>query len=141
MFRCLISGSLLAVLVLWPAAARAEVLAHIDLSEQRLHLHVDGAERESWPVSTGLRHGWTPTGTFQPYLLDRHHRSTLFRGAPMPYSVFFTGDYAIHGTDQTGRLGRPASHGCVRLHPRHAAVLFNLILKEGKDNTVIEITD
>ena len=59
----------------------------------------------------------------------------------MPHSVFFTGHYAIHGTNETGRLGRPASHGCVRLHPKHAAVLFNLILKEDKDNTVIEITD
>ena len=129
-----------AFLALWPTVGRADILAHIDISEQRLHLYVDGDKTQSWPVSTGLRSGWTPTGTFQPYWLHRHHRSSLFRGAPMPYSVFFTGHYAIHGTTQTNRLGSPASHGCVRLHPKNAAELFGLILEQGKDNTVIQIT-
>ncbi|MFQ5625562.1 MAG: L,D-transpeptidase [Methyloligellaceae bacterium] len=131
----------LAILALCPAGARADVLAHIDISEQRLHLYVDGEKKDSWKVSTGLRKGWTNTGTFRPQFLSRHHRSRLFRGAPMPYSVFYDSHWAIHGTTAIQRLGRPASHGCVRLHPKHAAVLFNLVVAQGKANTVVWITD
>lgn len=125
---------------LLPASARADVLAHIVLSEQRLHLYVDGEKKDTWPVSAGLRPGWTRTGTFRPQFLSRHHRSRLFRGAPMPYAVFYDRDWAIHGTNAVARLGRPASHGCVRLHPKNAAVLFGLVQKYGKTNTVIWIT-
>jgi lipoprotein-anchoring transpeptidase ErfK/SrfK len=59
--------------------------------------------------------------------------------APMPYSIFFHGHYAIHGTNQVKRLGRRASKGCVRLHPRDAAVLFNLVQKQGMAKTRIVI--
>ena len=141
MLRMISGGLLFAASAFLPANASADILAHIDISEQRLHLYVDGNKRETWPVSTGLKRNWTPTGTFKPYWLNRHHRSSLFRNAPMPYSVFFKGHYAIHGTNQIKRLGTPASHGCVRLHPKHAAVLFNLILKRGKASTAIRITD
>lgn len=140
MARNLTLSAIFAFVALCPALARADILAHIDISEQRLHLYVDGEKQYSWPVSAGLKRGWTPAGTFRPYWLHKNHRSSLFRGAPMPYSVFFTGDYAIHGTTAVNRLGAPASHGCVRLHPENAAVLFNLILKQGKKNTVIWIT-
>lgn len=132
--------ALVVLAALAPGRARADVLAHIDLSEQRLHLYVDGEKKDAWPVSTGLRNGWTNTGTFRPYFLSRHHRSSLFRGAPMPHAVFYDRDWAIHGTTAVKRLGSPASHGCVRLDPKHAAVLFNLVVKQGKDNTVIWIT-
>jgi len=141
MLRYLTPSAFFAFLALCPALTRADILAHIDISEQRLHLYVNGEKKNSWPISAGLKRGWTPTGTFRPYFLSRHHRSSLFRGAPMPYSVFFTGDYAIHGTTAVKRLGNPASHGCVRLHPKNAAVLFNLILKQGKGNTVVWITE
>jgi lipoprotein-anchoring transpeptidase ErfK/SrfK len=58
----------------------------------------------------------------------------------MPWSVFFLGGYAIHGTNQIKQLGRPASHGCIRLHPTHASTLFNLIKQHGYGNTRIKIT-
>jgi lipoprotein-anchoring transpeptidase ErfK/SrfK len=132
--------ALIAVSALMPATARATVLAHIILSEQRLHLYVDGEKKHVWKISAGKHPGWTHTGTFRPQFLSRHHRSRLFRGAPMPYSVFYDRHWAIHGTTAVQRLGRPASHGCIRLHPKNAAVLFNLVLKQGKDNSVIWIT-
>jgi lipoprotein-anchoring transpeptidase ErfK/SrfK len=47
--------------------------------------------------------------------------------SPMPNSIFFLGGYAIHGTGYVNGLGRPASHGCVRLAPGNAAALFNLV--------------
>lgn len=141
MFRGLFCVALLALSLLLPRAARAEVLAHIVLSEQRLHLYVDGEKRSVWKISSGKHRGWTRTGTFRPYVLSRHHRSRLFNGAPMPYAIFYDRDWAVHGTNAISRLGRPASHGCVRLHPKNARTLFNLVLKYGKQNTVIWITE
>jgi lipoprotein-anchoring transpeptidase ErfK/SrfK len=52
----------------------------------------------------------------------------------MPYSIFYSGHFAIHGTNQVKRLGRPASAGCIRLHPANAAKLFNLVKSEGLRN-------
>lgn len=141
MLRNLVCGAALALTLCWPAIARAEVLAHIVLSEQRLHLYVDGEKKGIWKISSGKHRGWTKPGTFRPYVLSRHHRSSLFGGAPMPYAIFYDRDWAVHGTSAISRLGRPASHGCVRLHPKNAAILFNLVLKYGKDNTVIWITE
>ena len=119
--------------------AKAAVLAHIKLSEQRLHLYVDGEKLHVWKISGGKHPGWTHTGTFRPQFLSRHHRSRAFGGAPMPYSVFYDRDWAIHGTTAISRLGQPASHGCVRLHPKNAAIFFNLVQKYGKQNTVVWI--
>jgi lipoprotein-anchoring transpeptidase ErfK/SrfK len=141
MHRTLILAALYAFLTFPAPDARADVLAHIDLSEQRLHLYVDGEKKYTWKISAGKKRGWTRTGTFRPQFLSRNHRSSLFGGAPMPYSVFYDRDWAVHGTTAIKRLGSPASHGCVRLDPKHAAVLFNLVLKQGKKNSVIWITE
>jgi lipoprotein-anchoring transpeptidase ErfK/SrfK len=65
--------------------------------------------------------------------LSRNHRSSRYNNAPMPFAIFYNGHYAIHGTDQVRKLGSPASAGCVRLHPDHAKVLFNMVRHEGKD--------
>jgi lipoprotein-anchoring transpeptidase ErfK/SrfK len=56
----------------------------------------------------------------------------------MPHSIFFSGGYAIHATPHTGNLGRPASHGCIRLHPNNAAILYNMTKGEP---TIITIKD
>jgi hypothetical protein len=53
--------------------------------------------------------------------------------------VFFRGGFAIHGTNAVGRLGRPASHGCVRLAPGNAAKLFQLVKAHGASSTRIAI--
>ena len=140
MLRNLLPRILLAFLLLFPAHASAKILARIDISEQRLHLYVNGAKYATWPVSTARRGYRTPIGTYRPYWLDRNHYSSIYRGAPMPHSVFFLGGYAIHGTDQESQLGTPVSHGCIRLHPANAAVLFKLIRQHGYSNTQIKIT-
>jgi lipoprotein-anchoring transpeptidase ErfK/SrfK len=59
------------------------------------------------------------------------HYSKKYDNAPMPHSIFFRGGYAIHGTYATGALGRPVSHGCVRLSPAHAAQLYDMVKREG----------
>jgi lipoprotein-anchoring transpeptidase ErfK/SrfK len=58
----------------------------------------------------------------------------------MPNSIFFLGGYAIHGTNAVGKLGRPVSHGCVRLAPGNAAKLFSMVKKYGSGNTRIVVT-
>ena len=84
----------------------------IDLSDQRMQVMEGDALVNEWPVSTARAGKRTPVGDFTPYLLKRRHFSSLYNNAPMPYSIFFKGNYAIHGTDQIDRLGSPASAGC-----------------------------
>ena len=118
-------------------SAAADIVVTVNKATQRMSVSVDGEPRYTWVVSTCL-YG-TPSGSFRPQSLSRYHRSSLFNNAPMPYSIFYDGHYAIHGTNQIGRLGRPASKGCVRLHPSDAAILFALVQKEGMGNTRIHI--
>jgi lipoprotein-anchoring transpeptidase ErfK/SrfK len=121
--------------------ARADVVVHIDKSSQRMAVSVDGAMRYDWPVSTGRSGYGTPDGVFHPQLMARRWYSRKYYNSPMPYSIFFYGGFAIHGTNDLARLGGPASHGCVRLHPSHAAVLYGLVERNGRGNTRIEITN
>lgn len=116
--------------------ANAGVLVSIDKSSQRMSVSVDGSHRYTWKVSTGLR-GGPPNGRYRPQRLERHWHARKFDWAPMPHSVFFYKGYAIHGMPHVRRLGRRASHGCVRLHPRNARILFSLVRREGKANTRI----
>jgi lipoprotein-anchoring transpeptidase ErfK/SrfK len=105
-----------------------------------MEVFVDGRPMYSWPISTARRGYHTPVGTFRPQALAVWHRSTIYSGSPMPHAIFFHGGYAIHGSYETRYLGRPASHGCVRLHPAAAAELFLLVRQHGTGNTVIKIT-
>lgn len=124
----------------YPALAQAQIVAKINLSSQSMQVYVDGSPRYSWPVSTARAGYRTPTGTFKPTALVRYHRSTIYSGSPMPYSIFFLRGYAIHGSYETKYLGRPASHGCIRLHPSNAAALYSLVQRHGAGNTVIKIS-
>jgi hypothetical protein len=58
---------------------------------------------------------------------------------PMPWAVFFHRGYAVHGTMEAYNLGHAASHGCVRLRPDNASILFSLVRREGTRNTRIVI--
>lgn len=129
----------IAVALFTTIAHAAQVVAEISLSTQRMQVYVGGRHAHSWKVSTARSGYRTPTGKFKPYMLSRHHRSSLYGGAPMPYSIFFSGNYAIHGSTEVQHLGRPASHGCVRLHPRNAAKLYSLVQTHGQRNTTILI--
>ncbi len=113
----------------------------IDLSDQEMTVWRHDEVAGIWPVSTARPGKCTPTGTYRPQLLKRMHYSTLYDWAPMPFSIFFSGNYAIHGTTQTDRLGQTASAGCVRLHPENAEALFGWVLEAGKAETVIVIRE
>ncbi len=117
----------------------ADVTVQVQLSSQTMNVSVDGAQFASWRVSTARRGYRTPVGIYKPYVLERMHYSKLYDFTPMPYSIFFHSGYAIHGTSEVRNLGRPVSHGCIRLRPDHARSLFELIEAQGRQNTTIEI--
>ena len=121
--------------------ALADVRIRIDKSSQTMTVAVDGWAQYQWPVSTAKRGYSTPTGTWRPFRLERSWYSRKYDNAPMPNSIFFTGGYAIHGTVHVSQLGRPASRGCIRLHPAHARELFALVSQHGMRQTRITITN
>jgi hypothetical protein len=131
---------LIGAFVLASPAVSAEVNISINKTTQRMTVTVDGEERYSWPVSTGMAGYATPTGAFTPSRLEKEHYSREWDDAPMPHSIFFTeAGHAIHGSHAIRRLGTPASHGCVRIAPTNASRLFNLVMAEGLGNTRIEV--
>src|SRR5262245_49018180 len=140
MRRAAVAFCVAAAVVCTAQAAEAGVLVQIDKSRQRMIVSVDGHVRHSWPVSTGRRGFGTPSGTFHPQRLARSWFSRRYYNSPMPYSIFFTKGYAIHGSYEIHRLGGPASHGCVRLHPQNAAALFALVKQQGIDATTIVVS-
>ena len=140
-FERLAFAAAVAICSLTISSARADVVVHIDKSSQRMAVSVDGAMRYSWPVSTGRSGYGTPSGVFYPQAMARRHFSRRYYNSPMPHSIFFYYGFAIHGTTDIYRLGGPASHGCVRLHPSHAAALYTLVERNGPRNTRIEISN
>ncbi len=121
--------------------ASAGILITIDKSAQRMTVAVDGAVRWTWPVSTGRRGYATPSGSYTAFRMEAEHFSREWDDAPMPHSIFFTKrGHAIHGSYETRRLGRPVSHGCVRLHPANAARLYALVERTGVTNATVVVT-
>lgn len=117
------------------------VIAKIDLSEQKMRIYRGEELLYQWKVSTARRGYVTPKGAYRPTWLTRMHYSKKYHNSPMPYSVFFKGGYAIHGTKAVWRLGRPASHGCVRLLTSNAKKFYELVRSSGRENTHIEIVE
>ncbi len=141
--RRLILAALLAALSLafLPAAERADaqVLVRIDRASQSMEVSVDGYDRYSWRVSTGRPGLATPAGVFHPQSMAVRWFSRKYYNSPMPHAIFFHGGIAVHGSYEIRGLGAPVSHGCVRLHPANAAVLFSLVRQEGMRNTTIVV--
>ena len=120
--------------------SEAQVQARIDRKSQTMKVWVNGQFRYEWPVSTGRAGFGTPAGSFRPQRLAKRWYSTKYQNAPMHNAVFFHGGYAIHGTSYVSQLGRPASHGCVRLDPYNAAEFYELVRSQGAGRTRISIT-
>lgn len=123
------------------AEAASKIVARIDISEQRMMVLVDGRETFQWKVSTAGKGYVTPTGSFKPTRMHAMWYSRKYDNAPMPHSVFFHGGYAVHATPHVKRLGSPASHGCIRLHPDNAADFYDLVQAFGPSNTSILIVN
>jgi len=121
-------------------ADAASVVARVDISQQTMRVYVNGVRRHVWRISSGRGRYRTPRGHYRPGLMKRMHYSRKYNNSPMPWSIFFRGGYAIHGTNYISRLGRPASHGCIRLHPAAARRLYAL-MRRNKARSRIVITN
>ena len=123
-----------------------ETVTDIVIDKRTQTMVVDSDEGQyEWPVSTARkginpkthRPYFTPSGHFYPQGLERMHYSKEYDNSPMPYSIFFKGGFAIHGTPHVGNLGRPASHGCVRLHPQNARTLYDIVNHDRYDTRIV----
>ncbi len=137
LYSALLAASML--LIQPVAASAANVVARVDLSSQIMTVSHGGVVKYRWKVSTARSGKVTPVGSWKAKWLSRNHRSSRYNNAPMPYSIFYNGNYAIHGTYSIKRLGRPASAGCIRLHPDNAATLFRMAQREGLSNVRIVV--
>ncbi|MBL0056895.1 MAG: L,D-transpeptidase [Chitinophagaceae bacterium] len=134
-----------------PAPCRQKdclLFAEVNKTKQALYLYIGGELKDSFPVSTGMRKYETPDISQRPRgPLLMKYKSRKFPGGNymglgnMPYAVFIRGGYAIHGTTRGNfaKLGRQASHGCIRLHPNNARVFFELVKRIGIANTWVTI--
>ena len=123
------------------SASQAAIQITIDKSAQLMTVERDGRALYQWPVSTGKAGYDTPSGKFKAFRMERDHYSKEWDDAPMPFSIFFTQKgHAIHGSLDTKNIGRPASHGCVRLTPANAGKLFALVQEDGVLNTTVILT-
>lgn len=111
----------------------------IDLAAQKLTVSEHGQVKYSWPISSGTASHPTPRGTFRPQWTAKMWYSRKYDNAPMPNAVFINGGVAIHATYATGMLGRPASHGCIRLAPANAKTFYNLVHKHGLKLTRVSV--
>ncbi|SFV71205.1 hypothetical protein MNB_SV-13-1712 [hydrothermal vent metagenome] len=118
---------------------KGHITARVDISQQRMNVYRGKKLLHTWKVSTARKGHRTPTGNFKAQVVKKMHYSSLYNNSPMPYTIFYDGNYAIHGTKSTRKLGRPASHGCVRLHTNNAKKLYKLARKYGRKNMSIKI--
>jgi len=138
-------GILFAAIVATPAQSlevemlKPIVVAKIDKATQRMSVFVNGIQEYSWKVSTGRGRYDTPVGSHKPYRMHKMWYSRKYQMTPMPYSVFYNGGYAVHGTKALWRLGQPASHGCVRLSTKNAKLFYGLVKQHGRLRTEIAI--
>lgn len=128
---------LAATAIICAGPASAEIVARISKAEQSMQVYVDGQLYATWPVSTARRGYVTPSGVFRPQSFSRNHRSSRYNGSPMPFSIFFHGNYAIHGSYHRRSLGKPASHGCIRLSPDDAEVFYYLVREQPERTRII----
>ena len=142
MKRILTSIALAAAILVSGATASLanRLVAHVDISNQTMTVKKDGRTIHRWRVSTARSGYRTPTGQWKPTRMHKMWYSRKYDMSPMPYSIFFYGGYAIHGTNAVKALGRPASHGCIRLDTDNARKLYQLTKQVGANNMRVVIT-
>jgi len=133
----LLSASLLFCV---PVAVEAgQLIAKVDVSEQTMRVYRNSKQIHKWRVSTARKGKYTLRGQWRGKMLSKNHKSSLYNNAPMPYSIFYSGNFAIHGTNQTSRLGRPASAGCIRLDTGNARKLYAMTEAVGLRNLKVVV--
>ncbi len=126
------------------------VYAHVNKKEQRLYLFLNGEPLDTFKTSTARSGYKTPDFDRKPdgriytkYSSHKYHGGNWNGLGNMPYAVFIEGGYAIHGatSGEIHELGNPASHGCIRLHPKNAKLFNKLVKYAGVENTWVHVTE
>lgn len=130
----------------WPKAmpagtGRAGIVVRVH--QQRLYVH-DGRRGWTWfYISTAARYGGTPFGWYRVVTKQRHPAWT-YQGQHVPGGVpanplgvcwlglgmprWWTGaPVGIHGTNTPWVIGRPVTHGCIRLRNQDALRLYRMV--------------
>lgn len=99
----------------------------VDLSRQRLTAWEGNKPVYAVVISTGKSSTPTPTGVFA---IESRQRVARMQGEDynvpdVPYTMYYSGSYAIHGTYWHKRFGTPVSHGCINVAVDHARWLYN----------------
>ena len=119
----------------------SSILIAIDKTTQKMSVFIDGTKKYAWRVSTGRPGYSTPSGTYTATSMNEVWYSKEWDNAPMPHAIFFMTDgHAVHGSYEVGSLGRPVSHGCVRIAPKNATTLYALVEKVGLKNAQVSLT-
>jgi lipoprotein-anchoring transpeptidase ErfK/SrfK len=136
------AASVLFAVTAHAGSGKPGILVNIDKTTQKMAVFLDGVETYDWPVSTGRPEYSTPSGTFTATSMNEIWYSKEWDNAPMPHAIFFIRDgHAIHGSFDVKNLGKPVSHGCVRISPQNAATLYALVKKNGLENTQVVVSD
>lgn len=126
-----------------------KVWAQVSRSQQKMFLYMDGNLIHTWAVSTGIGNR-TPNFDMHPNgRIYNRYSSSKYPGGDynglgnMPYAVFITGGFAIHGTPKSNwsKLGKKASHGCIRLHPDNGLIFNRLVREHGITNVWITVQE
>ena len=111
----------------YPEKGNGKRWIDVNLSEQRVYAYEGDVVVNSFIVSTGTARTPTVTGKFKIWI---KLKSTTMSGpgyhlTNVPYTMYFHGDYGLHGTYWHNNFGTPMSHGCVNLAIPDAQWLFN----------------
>ena len=96
-----------------------------DRARHEVTLWHDGTLHNAWLVRGGDSDTQTRTGDFTVYYRDIDHVSSLY-GSPMPYSQFFSGGEAFHGSVTMVDPFTGHSHGCINMYIEDARQLWTL---------------
>jgi lipoprotein-anchoring transpeptidase ErfK/SrfK len=126
------------------------VWALVVKSKQAIYFYVNGAFTAGYFVSTGMPGLETPTFDTHPdgRVYDKYTSTKFPEGdykglGNMPYAVFISGGFAIHGTTlgNIKKLGTKASHGCIRVHPEVGLYFNKLVRHFGAKNTWVTVQE
>ncbi|CAA9318050.1 MAG: hypothetical protein AVDCRST_MAG29-245 [uncultured Nocardioidaceae bacterium] len=96
-----------------------------DRQLHQLTLWRNGRLRNAWLVRGGMRGYETRVGNFRVFRRDKRHVSSIY-GSPMPYSQFFSGGQAFHGSTYMTDPFAGHSHGCINMYIEDARQLWAL---------------
>lgn len=135
----------LATAVAVPARAQAPMEIVVNIPAGRLDVHQGGERIRSYPVSVGTAGHATPTGaagiqrmvwnpSWTPpdseWARDERPAAPGWNNPMGRVKMHLFADYYVHGTPARNErlLGRPASHGCIRMRNADVMELARLVL-------------